>query len=76
VTPLDVLDYESLASIEVTGGVIHDIALDAAIQAAHERASITMDMICEAARTELRKWDLPMPEACVDEESTYGRGDR
>jgi SpoVK/Ycf46/Vps4 family AAA+-type ATPase len=69
-TPLDVLDYESLASIEVTGGVIHDIALDAAIQAAHERTSITMDMICKAARTELRKWGLPLPEGCAESEDT------
>ena len=64
--PLGPLDFASLAEIELTGGMIREVALNAAFRAAHEQTSITMDLIGNAACTELRKWDRPVPEACAE----------
>jgi hypothetical protein len=62
-TPLGVLDYERLSRLGVTGGTIHNIALNAAFAAAHAGTPVTMAAIREAARTEFRKTDRPINDA-------------
>ncbi|MBD0372205.1 MAG: ATP-binding protein [Pyrinomonadaceae bacterium] len=63
--PLDKdLDFERLAQLNLTGGNIHSIAINAAFLAA-ERASpvVTLADVLEAARDELRKLDKQFSEA-------------
>ena len=54
-TPTDHLDFDRLARLNLTGGNIHSTALNAAFLAAHSGKPVTMDLVLEAARTELRK---------------------
>ena len=54
-TPTDRLDFDRLARLNLTGGNIHSTALNAAFLAAHSGKPVTMDLVLEAARTELRK---------------------
>jgi len=61
-TPLAELDYDRLARLNLTGGNIHNIALNAAFLAAHAGTSVTMPLILEAVRTEFRKLDRPLNE--------------
>lgn len=58
------LNFERLARLNLTGGNIHSIAINAAFLAAG-RASplVTLPMILEAARDELRKLDKQFSEA-------------
>jgi hypothetical protein len=68
-TPLAELDYDRLARLNLSGGNIHNIALNAAFLAAHAGTSVTMPLILEAVRTELRKLDRPVNESdfrCAD----------
>ena len=53
--PKGVLDYERLARLNITGGNIHSIALNAAFLAARANSRLTMALIFEAARAEFRK---------------------
>ncbi len=63
-TPVDVLDYEHLARFNLTGGSIHNIALNAAfLAAARQPGQVTMSVIMEAARCEFRKMDKAINEA-------------
>jgi SpoVK/Ycf46/Vps4 family AAA+-type ATPase len=62
-TPVDKLDYEHLARFNLTGGSIHNIALNAAFLAASAKQKVTMTLIFEAIRSELRKLDKPVNEA-------------
>ena len=62
-TPVDKLDYEHLARFNLTGGSIHNIALNAAFLAATAQQKVTMTLIFEAIRSELRKLDKPVNEA-------------
>jgi hypothetical protein len=62
-TPVDKLDYEHLARFNLTGGSIHNIALNAAFLAASAQQKVTMTLIFEAIRSELRKLDKPVNEA-------------
>jgi hypothetical protein len=61
--PLDILDYDHLARLNLTGGSIHNVALNAAFLAAQRDSSVDMVLICEAARTELKKMEKPLNEA-------------
>ncbi|MEU1598351.1 ATP-binding protein [Streptomyces sp. NPDC005708] len=56
------LDYERLARLQASGGMIRNIALNAAFLAAAARTPITMPHVLAAARTEFQKLELPMPE--------------
>ncbi len=56
------LDLERLARLNLTGGSIHSIALNAAFLAAHEGSAITMRQVQEAIRTEYRKLERPINE--------------
>ncbi|MGH8272515.1 MAG: ATP-binding protein, partial [Gammaproteobacteria bacterium] len=57
------LDYQRLARLNLTGGAIRNIALNAAFLAAHAGTPVTMPLILEAARTEFRKLEKPVNEA-------------
>ncbi|MDO9164090.1 MAG: ATP-binding protein [Methylococcaceae bacterium] len=60
------LDYERLARFNLTGGSIQNIALNAAFLAAAQsdsEAIVTLPLIYDAIRSELRKLDKPVNEA-------------
>jgi hypothetical protein len=62
-TPTRNLDFERLARLNLTGGNIHNIALNAAFLAAYASQPVTMSLVLEAARTEFRKLERPINEA-------------
>jgi len=53
--PTDGLDFDRLARLNLTGGNIHSVALNAAFTAAQTGTPVTMPLVLDAARTELRK---------------------
>ncbi|MFL6211739.1 MAG: ATP-binding protein [Pyrinomonadaceae bacterium] len=61
--PQEGLDFEHLARLNLTGGNIHGIALNAAFLAARAGQAVTMPLVLNAARTELRKLERPINEA-------------
>jgi hypothetical protein len=63
-TPTNGLDYDWLARFNLTGGSIHNIALNAAFLAAQSSPAVTtMPLVLEAARAEFRKLERPINEA-------------
>ena len=63
-TPVGELDYQHLSRFNLTGGSIQNIALNAAFLAAgNESPQITMPLVLESIRCELRKLDKPINEA-------------
>jgi hypothetical protein len=62
-TPRAGLDYAHLAQFTLTGGSIHNIALNAAFLAARVGTPVTMPLVFEAIRTELDKLETPINEA-------------
>ena len=62
-TPVDTLDYDRLARLSLTGGSIHNVALNAAFMAAHARSKVNMELLMNAARSEYRKLERPINEA-------------
>jgi hypothetical protein len=56
------LDLDRLAGLTATGGMIHNIALNAAFLAARDATPVTMPLVLQAARAEFRKLDLPVAE--------------
>lgn len=61
-TPTDGLDLERLGRLDVPGGNIRNIALQAAFLAAEGQSAVTMRHLAEAARSELRKLGQVPPE--------------
>jgi hypothetical protein len=62
--PVGELNYDRLARLKLSGGNIHSIALNATFLAAgKEPPLVTMPLMLEAARRELRKLGLPVSEA-------------
>jgi len=61
-TPLGHLDFEHLARLTLTGGSIHNIAINAAFMAAEAEQPVCMDFILQAARAELVKVGRPVNE--------------
>jgi len=53
--PLGELDYARLAKLNLTGGHIHNVALNAAFMAADRNSPITMPLVLQAARAEIQK---------------------
>ena len=51
-----------LAKLQVSGGMIRNIALNAAFLAASGGSPITMRTVLDAARTEFQKVELPIRE--------------
>ena len=61
-TPTVGLDFDRLARLNVTGGHIAVIALNAAFQAARAGTGVTMPIVLDAARIEFRKLGRPVNE--------------
>jgi hypothetical protein len=59
-TPTDGLDADRLARLNVSGGVIRNIAMHAAFLAADAGASVGMPHLLEAARAEYGKLEKPL----------------
>ncbi len=57
------LDFDRLARLNLTGGNIHNVALNAAFLAAKVGKPVTMPFIFEAARAEFAKMERPVSEA-------------
>jgi hypothetical protein len=57
------LELDRLARLSLTGGSIHNVALNAAFLAAHAGEPVTMAHVLTSARTELRRLDRPVNEA-------------
>ncbi|MGH9848972.1 MAG: ATP-binding protein [Blastocatellia bacterium] len=57
------LDFDRLARLNLTGGSIHNVALNAAFLAAKAGKPVTMPLIFEAARAEFAKQERPVSEA-------------
>src|SRR5262249_41386636 len=62
-TPLAEVDFQRLARLNLTGGSVHNIALNAAFLAVRAGSPVTMPLILEAARNEFRKLEKPINEA-------------
>jgi hypothetical protein len=63
-TPLnDPLDYDFLARLHLSGGGIHNVALNAAFRAAQAGGPVTMALLLDAARTEFKKLERPLKES-------------
>ncbi len=60
--PLGELDYDRLARLNLTGGHIHNVALNACFRAAHAGSRVTMPLVLDAARAEFVKLDRPVNE--------------
>ena len=57
------LDYDRLARINLTGGSISNIAINAAFMAASKGTQVTMPLLLEAAKSEFRKLERPIKES-------------
>jgi hypothetical protein len=62
-TPTNGLDLKKLSQLNVAGGSIRNIALNAAFLAANGGASVAMSHLVEAARLEAHKIERPLAEA-------------
>jgi hypothetical protein len=62
-TPTAGLDFDRLARLNVTGGSIHNIALNAAFLAAQAGTPVTMTLLLGAARVEFLKLERPINDA-------------
>lgn len=57
------LDFDRLAQLNLNGGNINNVAMNAAFLAAAAGTPVTMPLILEAARAEFRKLERPIYEA-------------
>jgi hypothetical protein len=57
------LDFDRLARLSITGGAIHNVAINAAFMAAQARTPITMPLLLRAAEQEFNKMGRPVNEA-------------
>ena len=64
-TPTEGLDYEKLARLNLSGGNIRSVALNAAFLAAEAGCAVRMQHLATAARGELVKLEKPLSEAEV-----------
>lgn len=62
-TPTAGLNFDRLARLNLTGGSIHNIALNAAFLAAQVSTPVTMPLVLTAARAEFTKLERPINEA-------------
>jgi hypothetical protein len=62
-TPTDGLDVEKLARLNVAGGNIRNIALNAAFLAANAGGEVHMEHLLRAVRSEYAKMEKPLTEA-------------
>jgi hypothetical protein len=57
------LDYDRLSRLNLNGGGINNVAINAAFLAAQAGTAVTMPLVLEAARTEFMKLKRPISEA-------------
>jgi hypothetical protein len=62
-TPVGVLDLDRLAKLNLSGANIQSMALSAAFMAAQAGTPVTMNLLMEAGRIEMRKLDRPVNES-------------
>jgi len=62
-TPVGHLDFDRLDRFNLTGGAIHNAALNAVFLAARAGSSVTMPMVLAAVRAEMVKLDRPVDES-------------
>jgi hypothetical protein len=62
-TPTQGLDFAKLSQLNVTGGSIRNIALNAAFLAAEAKSPVEMGYLMQAARLEAHKIERPLSEA-------------
>jgi hypothetical protein len=62
-TPTESLDYAKLARLQMAGGSIRNIALNAAFLAAEAGRPVAMAHLLSAARSEAGKRDRPLSDA-------------
>ncbi len=62
-TATEGLDFERLSRLNLTGGGIANVALNAAFLAARADSPVTMPLVLNAARAELRKLERPIYES-------------
>lgn len=62
-TPIEALDFERLARLNVAGGNIRNIAMQAAFLAAEVDEPVRMNHLLRAARTEYAKLERPLSES-------------
>jgi hypothetical protein len=60
-TPLEGLDFDQLSRWDISGGSIHNIALQAAFLAAETGGPVCMNHLNEAAHGEFMRLDKPIP---------------
>ena len=63
--PVGELDYRRLARLNLTGGNIHTIAINAAFLAAREKVAVGMGHVLMAVRGEYRKLERPINEEAL-----------
>jgi hypothetical protein len=61
--PVAALDVDRLAQLKLAGGSVHNVALNASFAAADQSMPVTMGLLFEAARAELRKLEKPINES-------------
>jgi len=62
-TPVGFIDYERLSQLNVSGGIIRNIAMQAAFLAAEDQTAVGMNHLLAATRTEYSKMDKPLTSA-------------
>ncbi len=75
-TPRANLDYDHLARLTLTGGSIHNVAINAAFLAVDADTPVTMPLILQAARAEFRKIGRPVNEVELLWSPSNGSGKR
>jgi len=68
--PVDELDIERLAKLAASGGMIRNIALNAAFCAAGQGTKVSMELVLEMARIEFRKLERHVNDADFKVEGT------
>jgi hypothetical protein len=71
-TPVEDLDYSRLARVNLTGGSIHNAAINAAFLAAQAERNVNMGSVLTAIRNELIKMDRPINESDFHWQEPYG----
>jgi hypothetical protein len=61
--PTHGLDYDWLARLNLAGGSIHNVAINAAFAAAQMGEPVTMPVVLDVARAEFRKLERPINES-------------
>jgi SpoVK/Ycf46/Vps4 family AAA+-type ATPase len=74
-TPLDdPLDYDYLARLNLSGGGIHNVALNAAFKAAQTSGPVTMAILLDAAQAEFKKLERPVKASDFEWHKPTGGG--